>query len=58
MQNTCRFWGQSFYLPTQFERKLKQSWRFPGRDPIAARDSRKPRRAIDSRWNPIALLGI
>ncbi|WP_424405332.1 hypothetical protein [Microcoleus sp.] len=43
MQNTCRIWGQSFYLPTQFERKLKQNWRFPVSSSIASHDRTKPK---------------
>ncbi|MEG4318467.1 MULTISPECIES: hypothetical protein [unclassified Microcoleus] len=27
MDNTCRLWGQSFHLPTEVERKLKENWR-------------------------------
>ncbi|WP_445176379.1 hypothetical protein [Microcoleus sp.] len=42
MQNTCTLWRQSFYLPTQFERKLKETCRcFVGAS-IARRDPPKP----------------
>ncbi|WP_293182345.1 MULTISPECIES: hypothetical protein [unclassified Microcoleus] len=27
MQNTCWLWGQSFHLPTEVERILKENWR-------------------------------
>ncbi|CAA9377640.1 hypothetical protein AVDCRST_MAG84-4841 [uncultured Microcoleus sp.] len=42
MQNTCRLCGQSFYLPTQVERKLKETCRCSVGASIASRDPGKP----------------
>ncbi|MEG4288741.1 hypothetical protein Q5692_10115 [Microcoleus sp. C2C3] len=42
MQNTCTLWRQSFYLPTQVERKLKETCGFSVGASIARRDPRKP----------------
>ncbi|MEG5159951.1 hypothetical protein QUB37_05785 [Microcoleus sp. AT3-A2] len=42
MQNTCTLWRQSFYLPTQVERKLKETCRFSVGASIARLDPGKP----------------
>ncbi|MEG3858297.1 hypothetical protein [Microcoleus sp. herbarium12] len=50
MQNTCRLWGQSFHLPTEVERKLKENWRLFVSGSIASPDPQKPQyRSILSR---------